>query len=709
MKKKQILILDDEDHNVDLLKRLISKLEGYEAIAFTDPIKAHTWIKSQAFDLALIDFCMPLMNGGEITRFIRSLPHIKDVPVIILSAAVEKDIKKEAIEAGANEFLNKPFDRNEFMLRVENLLKLRDYSEKSTSQQKSFQNELSRFQETIDEKSKHFYYFATASPDGIWDWNFIDDTLYLSDRWKTMIGFKEDELPNALGSWFGRIHPEDLPNLKARIEEQRNGAPDCFQTEYRVRDRQGHYLWMLCRGCGIQDSSGKVTRVAGTQSDIHARKNYELELARNAFYDSLTGLPNRLLFMERLHQAFVQFKRSGIQKFALLFIDLDDFKSVNDRYGHAAGDELLKIMAERFQNSCREADTVARLAGDEFVFLLKQSETFEGIKIFADRLLEKSSKPVKILSQTITPSLSIGISFISDTHQTIDEILREGDLALYKAKAAGKKRVAFFKKEMLEERIASFEFENSLKSVLSKDEISLFYHPVLNLKTGKAIGYEGLLRWEHPRYGLVFPEDFLPLAEESDLIIRLGKLAVEQGIRQLIQWAALSKEAENWKIFINLAAKQIAHPDFIENVKEVLETYQGDRDKIVFEFSESILVDPTEKNLSTLNKLKELGILLALDDFGSGRSSMTLITRYPFDYIKIDRSVTMNLEKGEEALHIFKMILLVSREIKKEIIVEGIETKEIYQVVQPLDVEYGQGFYFSKPLRASEISKESSK
>ncbi len=305
--------------------------------------------------------------------------------------------------------------------------------------------------------------------------------------------------------------------------------------------------------------------------------------------------------------------------------------------------------------------------------------------------------------------MSIGVSLISPSHQTIDEILREGDLALYKAKAAGKSRVVFFKKEMLEERVASFELENSLKEALSKDEMSLFYHPVLNLKTGKTIGYEGLLRWEHPRYGLVFPEDFLPIAEESDLIIRLGKLAVEQGINQLIRWASLSKESKDWKIFINLAAKQIAHPDFIENVRNILDTYHGDRDKIVFEFSESILVDPTEKNLAVLNKLKELGILLALDDFGSGRSSMTLITRYPFDYIKIDRSVTMNLEKGEEALHIFKMILLISHEVKKQIIVEGIETKEIYQSVSPLDAEYGQGFYFSKPLRASEIFKGNSK
>ncbi len=400
MKKKQILILDDEDYNVDLLKRLISKLKGYEAIAFTDPIKARTWIKSHPFDLALIDFCMPLLNGGEVTRFIRSLPHVKDVPVIILSAAVEKDVKKEAIESGANEFLNKPLDRNEFMIRIENLLKLRDYSEKLASQEKSFQDELSKFQETMDERSKHFYYLSKTSPDGIWDWNLTDSTLYLSDRWKAMAGFKEDELPNALASWFGRVHPEDLPNLKARIEEQMNGASDCFQTEYRLRDRQGYYLWMLCRGCGIQDASGKVVRVAGTQSDIHARKNYELELARNAFYDSLTGLPNRLLFMERLNQAFVQFKRSDVQKFAVLFIDLDDFKGVNDHYGHAAGDELLKIMAERFQNSCREADTVARLAGDEFVFLFNRKPSKE-LRLSPIDSWKKAQSPSKFFPEPL--------------------------------------------------------------------------------------------------------------------------------------------------------------------------------------------------------------------------------------------------------------------------------------------------------------------
>ncbi len=694
---KTILIVDDEPNIIKSIARALRTAQEITHITFSDPLEAKEWIEKNSFDIGIFDYHMPLMNGAKLTSAVRNSSLNELSPIIILSGSTDPKVFKECLDAGVTEFINKPVERLELVTRVRNLIQLKDTQDKLTVTESTMEKEIEKATQRIKSTAERLNLATKGSNDGIWDWDLAEDKIYYSERWKEMLGYYEDEIVNIPAAWFGRVHPEDLRALTSAIDNHINGHSDSIQCEYRIRDRQGFYRWMLCRGSSIRDKVGKVLRIAGTQTDIHDRKLLEIQLSHNSLHDSLTGLPNRILFMERLTQSFIRYKRDKIN-FAVIFIDLDDFKDVNDQWGHAAGDQLLCSIAASIQRCARESDTVARLAGDEFIILMTNVEDEEGVKHFTQRLLKETHTQVNISGHSFTPSLSIGVAIINNDYVRAEDLMKDADFALYQAKANGKDQYAFFCPEMRHTAHTLYDFQTSLEQALDRNEILFHYQPILDMRSTKIVSVESLMRWHHPRYGLLQPDDFLPIAQESDLIIALGKYAVRESLRQMEEWQKMIPAAKNWYISINLAEKQLRENDFVLHVQAALADCKFPKSQIIFEIPESAVQSVNDKMFFIIHDLKKLGVRIALDDFGVGRSSLTMLMRYSFDYLKIDRSLINESHKNIFSQKMIKVILYLAKELGIEVIYEGIESQEDLKFISSIEPHWAQGFIFSRAI-----------
>lgn len=694
---RTILIVDDEPNIIRSITRALRSAQEITPITFSDPLSAKEWIQSNNFDIGIFDYHMPLMNGAKLTSLTRASPLNDASPVIILSGSTDAKVYKECLDAGATEFVNKPVEKLELVTRVRNLIQLKDTQDKLVVTESTMEKKIEKATHRIKSAAERLNLATKGSSDGIWDWDLNKDKIYYSERWKEMLGYQEEEIVNIPATWFGRVHPEDLRALTSSIDNHINGHSEAIQCEYRIRDRQGFYRWMLCRGSSIRDKAGNVLRIAGTQTDIHDRKLLEIQLSHNSLHDSLTGLPNRILFMERLNQSFIRYKRDKV-KFAVLFIDLDNFKDVNDQWGHAAGDQLLMSVSNTIHRCARESDTVARFAGDEFVILVTNIEDDESVKYFTQRLIKECHTQLNISGHHYTPSLSIGIALMNDEYARAEDLMKDADFALYRAKANGKGQYAFFTPEMRNTANTLYDFQASLKEALQRNEILFHYQPIIDMKSAKIVGVESLMRWNHPRHGLLQPDDFLPIAQESDLIIGLGKYAVQESLRQMEEWKKTIPAARNWYISINIAEKQLRENDFVNQLHSVLSGYALPKSQIVFEIPESAVQCPNDKMLLTVHDLKALGVKLALDDFGIGKSSLTMLMQYSFDYVKIDRSLIHESYKNIFSQKMIKVILYLAKELGMDVIYEGIETQEDLKFITSMEYHWAQGFIFSRAV-----------
>lgn len=700
-----ILIVDDQQTNIDLLERLVKKLGEHTIKSFTDSPKALEWAKKNSVDLFYVDYQMPDLNGVHFIENIRKTPINGNSAVILVSSSTEKHIFYEALDAGAHDFLTRPFDAAEFLARSRNLIKLRKEEQKLQDRALHLESEIGRATEALRTSEERYALATKAAHEGLWDWDLQKGRIYYSKQWKKMIGFREDEdeCENIPTTWLNRVHPEDYRGLVSAIDHHLNNYSETLNWEYRLRHRDGSYRWMVCRGIAIRDEKGEAIRFVGSQRDISDRKEVEEQLLHNSFHDPLTGLPNRSLFNERLEQAFIRYKRDPSQQFAVLFLDLDRLKQINDSLGHSAGDQLLKLMGPRLLACCREADTVARWSGDEFTILLFDTESMEDIDHFCERLLKTISRPIIIQHQEIVVSASIGIAKSDPYYKHAIEMIQDADLALYRAKSEGRDRYVLFHQEMRGKGPTPFQYETNLKHALEKNQILFYYQPILDLKTQKTTGFEALMRWRHPQFGLVPPDDFIPLAEESGLIIDLGDYAIECAVAQLKKWHKTVDP--DLKIFINIAKKQLFQKDFVVKLSNVLAKNHVAPHHVVLEFSESTLIEslvPVEEILKTLS---EKGIKVALDDFGAGRASLNTLPAFPFDYVKIDRSMITRLAKNPKAQRTLSLVSLIAKNLKFKIISEGIETKSDADEVHKLGHEYGQGYLYSPARPAEDLKK----
>lgn len=476
------------------------------------------------------------------------------------------------------------------------------------------------------------------------------------------------------------------------------------QYESALTRKDGTSVHVLIGGTPTYDLEGKFSGTIGVFTDITARKKAEEQLLHDALHDNLTGLANRSLFMEHLKHTINSRKRSNKGLFAVLFFDFDRFKVINDSLGHAAGDELLKQIATRFEQNLRAGDLVARLGGDEFTILLNDLPSEQAAFLLAERLQEDLKRPFDIEGREIFTSASIGISFGTE-NSTADELLRDADIAMYRAKSKGKSRFQLFDKEMHESAIKRLQLETELRQALQRKEFCLFYQPIINIATTELMGFEALVRWKHPKRGFVSPDDFIPILEENNLILALGKWVFHEGCRQIRQWHERIAGSEHLQMSINLSVKEFGQPNLIEQISETLAQTGVSPSSIKLEITESHVMENSEFAVAMMEKLRGIGLELSLDDFGTGYSSLSYLHQLPVKFLKIDRSFVGRITENSEKREIVHTIVKLAQNLKMQVIAEGVETSEQLEELRRQGCEFGQGYYFARPLDAIAASR----
>jgi diguanylate cyclase (GGDEF)-like protein len=443
------------------------------------------------------------------------------------------------------------------------------------------------------------------------------------------------------------------------------------------------------------------------KTNVEKRKNSEKKLIHNVCHDSLTGMPNRVFFIDHLRNSFLKSQKNTNYLFAVLFLDLDRFKIVNDSLGHLVGDKLLISAANRLKSCLRDDDTLARLGGDEFVILLKDINRLDDAIEIASRIQDAIAAPFNFDELEVFTSLSIGIALSDPKYQNPEDILRDADTAMYRAKELGKEgkaRYAVFNEEMHRSAVKLMHLENDLRRAIERKEFNLYYQPIVCLKSGLLLGFEALIRWEHPKRGLLSPNEFIPIAEENGLIIPIGYWVISQACYQLGQW---QKQYENYRLIVsvNLSSKQFLQIDLADRILGILQKNKLSPRHLKLEITETTLMTNAESALSLFTQLKNLGIEISMDDFGTGYSSLSYLHKFPVNTLKIDQSFISNLEHGNENAKIISTILALSESLGFKAIAEGIETKQQLNVLLDLQCKYGQGYFFCEPLDKNNIEE----
>lgn len=570
----------------------------------------------------------------------------------------------------------------------------RDITERKQAEQAQ-----ARATAALRESEERFALAAQGANDGLWDWNLLTNSIYFSSRWKLMLGYEDCEIQHDVEEWFRRVHPEDNEKVRQAVSAHLRGGTPHFECEYRMLHHNGHYRWMLSRGLAIRDENRRATRMAGSQTDITESK----------VADALTGLPNRLLFMDRVERSIKRAKRQKDYLFAVLFLDLDRFKFVNDSLGHAAGDQLLLSVGRRLESCLRASDTVARyedknllarVGGDEFTVLIEGIKQVSDATLVAKRLIEAIKAPFDINGHEIFTTASIGISVSATGYENPADILRDADTAMYRAKVLGKSRYELFDPKMREQAVARMQLESALRRAAERQELQNFYQPIVCLASGKIAGFEALVRWVHPERGLLSPGDFISLAEETGSIISIGNWVLAEACRQMSTWQMDHRTSGLAMVSVNLSSKQFIQLDLASRVDTILRETGLEARCLKLEVTESLIMENAKIAAASLMQLKALGVQLGIDDFGTGYSSLSYLHSFPIDALKIDRSFVNRIGANGENLEIVRTIVTLAHNLKLHVIAEGIETEGQLNQLKELGCEYGQGYFFSPPVDA---------
>ncbi len=563
-------------------------------------------------------------------------------------------------------------------------------------------------EKALRESEQRYALAARGSSGGLWDWSLETDELYLSPRWDVMVGYSEGEdgAPSRAKSpsaWLERIHPDDRPSVEEQIKKHLSGESPHLICEYRLRCKDDTYRWMIVRGLAVRGEGGRPVRMAGSQTDIHERHQAEQQLQHNAFHDTLTDLPNRALFMNHLQHALSRAKRHHDYVFAVLFLDLDGFKMINDSLGHLIGDRLLVGVAGRLQTCLRSNDTIARFGGDEFCILLDSiREEGDAIRV-AERIQRDLAQPFHLMDQSnqeVTVSSSIGIVLSTGDYEQPAQLLRDADTALYRAKEHGRSRYEMFDTEMHLKVVERLNLETELRRAIERHEFVVHYQPIVALESGRIVGFEALARWQSPERGLVSPAEFIPVAEETGLIVPMDRGVLLVACLQLAQWQEAFPGELPLFMSVNLSTKHFAQPGLVEQVTQTMQQTGITPHSLKLEITESAIMQNPETVPDKLQQLRQLQVQLSMDDFGTGYSSLSYLHRFPLDTLKIDRSFISRLGQQGENSAIVQTIIALAHHLKIDVVAEGVETREQATQLKAMGCEYAQGYVFSKPVNA---------
>ncbi len=679
----RVLVVDDERVNREILSRMLSRL-GHEVRTALNGSDAIQKLETELPDLVLLDVIMDGLDGFETLKQIRAKFPQAELPVIMVTAESERTNVVQAFEQGANDYLTKPLDAQITIARV------------------SLQLRLHRAQIELKRSQERYALAAQGSRIGLWDWDVARRQIFLSSRWKEMLGYQNNELESTIDSWFERIHPDDrdpfalLLSSRLTLEQQR------FETEIRMLHRDGTFRWMLCSGVLQIDASGNPYRMAGSLADVTDAK----------VRDILTGLPNRLLFEEQLSKV-LRLDPATHGHCAVLFLDLDNFKLVNDTLGHDAGDLLLCHVARKLASSLRTSDIVARHqsrwcvarhGGDEFTVLLQNLHSERDAEFIAERIISILSEPITIGANDVSDGVSISIAFGSPIEKNVADAIREADTAMYYAKTSGRGQFRTFTPEMQTEASLRLQLECDLRMAIKSNQFHLEYQPVIRMSNGQVEGFEALCRWNHPRGTLVGPDEFVPVLEALGLIGKLGQNIMEIAARDLVHWDQQGQIPKSWNVTVNCSSGEFRHPQFKNDLLMLISQTGVDPARLSIEVTESTLMQNPESVQIIMSELRELGVRIGIDDFGTGYSSLAYLHRLPLDVLKIDKSFVRDMMNCPETREIVRTIIALGQNLDLDIVAEGVESQAQLDLLFQLGCTHAQGYFYARPMLPQEVA-----
>ena len=715
--KRKILVVDDVPTNIAVLTEIL--MSDYKLVCATNGKDALKLSLSSAPDLILLDIMMPEMDGYEVCRQLKSHDMTVNIPVVFLTAKKEEEDEVKGLELGAVDYISKPFSsvilRHKVRIHIE--LKLhRDNLEDiirertieiSKSHHKLHQEitERIQIQKALIEQRAYFMQLFENSPHAIMIVEPDGKVVAVNKGFEKIFGYAVEEI---IGQYSKNlIVPEDLVAEDETYHQNiLCGKIICKET-FRLR-KNGELIPVTFLGYSafVKD---KVEGVFILYEDISERKKFEAQILHQSFHDALTGVPNRALLKERLNRSLERSKRRKEYQFAVLMIDIDNFKSVNDSIGHLAGDKLLIQYADQIKQCIRSTDTIARMGGDEFAVLLEEFNSPREVFKIARRISNIGKSSFFIERNEIKISASIGMVIETKSYDIAENILRDADIAMYRVKETGKSSFRVFKKKMHLMTLESIKMQNDLRHAISRDEFVLYYQPIISVARKELTGFEALLRWQHPVRGMLAPNLFIPLAEETDLILPIGRIVIREACRQLKKWHDNIPGAERLTMNVNISTKQFMDGELTNFIVQTLEENKLVPERLKLEITESLIVKNAKHVISKLSILKKHGVNVVLDDFGTGYSSLSYIKNFQIDSIKIDRSFINDIDRDDSSVEIVKTILTLCRNLGLGVVAEGVERKTQFKILKALNCEKIQGFYFSKPVdknKAADLIKD---
>ncbi|RYF10962.1 MAG: EAL domain-containing protein, partial [Deltaproteobacteria bacterium] len=502
----------------------------------------------------------------------------------------------------------------------------------------ALRREQAELRKRLSARDEIFDLVGRATHDGLWEWDLHKDTIMFSPRWKQMLGFANEEIGTEPVQWLDRVHPEEREQLGEALRLHFDRMTEFFQSQHRVRHKTGEYRWMLSRGQALRDQEGRAIKLVGSHTDITTQKVSEERLLHEAFHDSLTGLPNSALLRDRLQRAAAYAKRRPDYLYAVIFLDIDRFKNINDSLGHVEGDHLLCAVAERLRGCVRPVDLVARLGGDEFTLLLDDIGDRGEATRCAERVQRALALPFKLGSQEIYASASIGIAISAERQGDPYDLVRDADTAMSRAKARKHGNPEVFDASMHAQAVHLLGLETSLRRALGRRELRLHYQPIVDLQQRTLCGFEALLRWHSEERGVVQPNDFIPVAEETGLIIPIGRWVLREACQQMMAWRKEHPHSANLFVSVNISARQFTQTDLVEQIATTLRETGFDARLLKLEITESLLIDNVESTAVMLRRLQAMQVRICIDDFGTGYSSLSSLYQLPIHTLKVDRS-----------------------------------------------------------------------
>jgi diguanylate cyclase (GGDEF)-like protein len=684
----QILVVDDDALMRTIMRDALEEA-GFAVVTAENGEIGLTSFRDREPDAVLLDVHLPGMNGFEVCQSIRRMPGGEHKPILMVTGADDAEVIRQAFESGATDFYAKPVNGIILGHRVRYMLRT------AQSAQELLENQ------------KRLELAQRIAGLGYWEWDLLTGDWSYSEEARQILR-TEPLQQNGFEYFLSIVHPEEKEIVDYALRQTLDGGEE-FNIEYRVIWPEGKIRHVHGQSQVVRNGKGKPVRITGTVHDVTDRLQTEAKLRENearlnylAYHDALTALPNRLLFQDRFEHAIAKARRSRRQV-AILFMDLDQFKKVNDSLGHELGDRLLRDVAERLRRCAREGDTLARLGGDEFVLLLEDVKGGNAVAAVAKKVSACLSETFQVGGFQLYTTASIGISLYPENGDNIEELMKCADVAMYRAKDRGRNNFQFYTSDMNARAQDLLFLENGLRRALERNELELYYQPQLDMLSRQYFGTEALLRWNHPERGLLLPADFLPLAEETGLIIAISEWVLHTACRQNKSWQ--EEGFQPLAVAVNITPRMFQQPELLRMVGQALEKSGLEPHFLELEITESMIMENVESAIHSMEQLKRMGVGLAIDDFGTGYSSLSCLRQLPIKKLKIDRVFVNDISENPNDAAIAASVIALAHSMNLGVIAEGVETQEQLRYLHERGCLQGQGFLFSRPLPVKDLEK----